>query len=40
MGKAMSTTYAKIAKIVAAYYNADGLTDTMNELEREGHHPL
>ena len=39
MGKATALTCAKMgAKIVAADYNADGLSNTINELEGEGHH--
>ncbi len=38
MGKATAITCAKMgAKIVAADYNANGLSCTMNELEGEGH---
>lgn len=39
MGKATALTCAKMgAKIVVADYNADGLSNTINELEGEGHH--
>lgn len=39
MGKATALTCARMgAKIVAADYNADGLSTAMNELEGEGHH--
>lgn len=38
MGKATAVTCAKMgAKVVAADYNADGLSNTMSELEGEGH---
>ena len=38
MGKATAITCARMgAKIVAADYNADGLSTAMNELEGEGH---
>ena len=38
MGKATAITCAKMgAKIVAADFNANGLSDTVNELEGEGH---
>lgn len=38
MGKATALACAKMgAKVVAADYNAEGLADTLNELEGEGH---